>query len=305
MKILKFCFLILFIYPLELQAQQDEQSSMYMFNPLLFNPAYAGSKQEINAVAVARSQWIGMKGAPQSQFLSLHSPIKWRNMALGVHLSNDRIGSRGRTSAYADYAYTLQLGNERKLNFGISAGGDQLTVDYHQLYALDPDDPKYQASLSQIKFNSGAGIYYHTNRFYIGFSVPRLFETTLYDGGILISGAYVKRHYFLTAGYVFPVNSVIDLKSSLLVKVVDNAPVTADLNANLFFYRKFWFGGMYRYNESIGVNTAYQLKESLMFGYSFDYPINGLSSVRNFGSHEVMLSYIFGKNRSYGSPRYF
>ena len=94
-----------------------------------------------------------------------------------------------------------------------------------------------------------------------------------------------------------PINSVIDLKSSFLVKMVANAPVTVDLNVNAFMYKKIWFGGMYRFNESIGVNAAYQIKEFLMFGYSFDYPINGLSSVRNFGSHEIMLSYCFAKNR--------
>lgn len=305
MKSVLYSILMVIMMPLVSFSQQDEQSSMYMFNPLLFNPAYAGSKNEINAVAVARSQWIGMKGAPQSQFISLHSPIKFRNMALGTHLSNDKIGARARTSAYLDYSYTLQLGNERRLNFGISAGGDQISVDYSKLYALDPTDPQYLASISQFKFNGGAGVYYHSNRFYAGLSVPRLVEGKLYDGSVLLSGSYFKRHYFLTGGYVFPINSVIDLKTSVLVKMVSNAPITADVNANLFLYKKIWFGGMYRFNESIGMNAAYQIKEAFMFGYSFDYPINGLSSVRNFGSHEIMLSYIFGKNRAYGSPRYF
>jgi len=305
MRVITYITILAFVIPMVSLAQQDEQSSMYIFNPLLFNPAYAGSKNDIQAVAVARSQWIGMKGAPQSQFLSVHSPIKFRNMALGLHLSNDKIGARARTSAYLDYAYTVQLGNDRKLNFGISAGGDQISVDYSKLYALDPTDPQYLASLSQFKFNGGGGVYYHSKRFYAGFSIPRMVQAKLYEGSVLLSGAYVKRHYFLTAGYVIPLNSVIDLKTSFLLKMVQNAPVTVDLNANVFFYKKFWFGGMYRYNESVGLNAAYQLKESLMFGYSFDFPINGLSTVRNFGSHEVMLSYQFGKNKSYGSPRYF
>jgi len=305
MSVLKYFTILVFVIPVMSVAQQDEQSSMYMFNPLLFNPAYAGSKNDFHAVAVARSQWIGIKGAPQSQFISLHSPIKFRNMALGLHLSNDKIGARGRISAYLDYAYTLQLGKDRKLNFGISAGGDQISVDYSKLYALDPNDPQYLASVSQFKFNGGGGVYYHSNRFYAGLSIPRLVQAKLYEDDVLLSGSYIKRHYFLTTGYVIPINSVIDLKTSFLLKMVENAPVTADLNANVFFFKKFWFGGMYRYNESVGINAAYQLKESLMFGYSFDFPINGLSTARNFGSHEVMLSYQFGKNKAYGSPRYF
>jgi len=286
-------------------SQQDEQSSLYMFNPLQFNPAYAGTKDGLSAVAVARAQWIGVKGAPQSQFVSVHSPLKFKNMSLGAHLSNDAIGARSRTSLYADYAYTLRLKKNQKLNFGVSAGGEQISVDYSALYALDPTDPSYLASISQFKFNAGAGVYYYSDRFYAGFSVPRLSQSKLYDGSYLLSGSYVKRHYFLSAGYVMPINSVIDLKSSFLVKMVANAPVTVDLNVNAFMYKKIWFGGMYRFNESIGVNAAYQVKEFLMFGYSFDYPINGLSSVRNFGSHEIMLSYSFAKNRSFGSPRYF
>ena len=108
------------------------------------------------------------------------------------------------------------------------------------------------------------------------------------------------------AGYVHPINSVIDLKVSTLIKAVPNAPVTVDLNANLFMYKMIWFGAMYRFNESLGINAAYQLAESLMFGYAFDYPINGLNSVKNAGSHELMLNYTINhKKKAFGSPRYF
>ena len=106
-------------------AQQDEQSSMYMFNPLQFNPAYAGSRGDFNAVAIVRSQWVGMNGAPKSQFISLNSPLKIRNMSLGMHLSNDQIGARNRTSFYGDYAYTLRFKRGGNLNLGVSGGGEQ------------------------------------------------------------------------------------------------------------------------------------------------------------------------------------
>ena len=287
-------------------AQQDEQSSLYMFNPLQYNPAYAGSRGDLNATAIVRSQWVGIKGAPKSQFVSIHSPIKVKNMALGMHLSNDIIGARNRTSVYGDYAYTLHFQNGTKLNLGASAGVDQMSVDYQKLVAYDPTESDYLTSFSQMKFNAGAGAYYHSDKFYVGLSVPRLFESSLKNHAVVLSNSYTKRHYFLTAGYVKKINSVIDLKTSFLLKMVENAPLTLDLNANLFFYKTFWVGAMYRYNESVGVNVAYQIKEKLMFGYSFDYPINGLSRVNNLGSHEIMLNYsIPGRNKAFGSPRYF
>lgn len=299
--------LLLFIgLSFSIHAQQDEQSSMYMFNPLQFNPAYAGSRGDLSVTGVIRSQWVGISGAPRSQFISFNSPIKFKNMAVGANLSNDVIGARQRTSFYADYAYTLNFSKGQKLNLGLSFGGEQFVLDFQKLLAQDPTEVDYLASFSQINFNTGLGAYYFTNKFYVGLSVPRVFESKLVENGITLSNAFTKRHYFLMAGYVHPINSVIDLKVSTLIKAVPNAPVTVDLNANLFMYKMIWFGAMYRFNESLGINAAYQLAESLMFGYAFDYPINGLNSVKNAGSHELMLNYTINhKKKAFGSPRYF
>lgn len=299
--------LLLFIgLSFSIHAQQDEQSSMYMFNPLQFNPGYAGSRGDLSVTGVVRSQWVGISGAPRSQFISFNSPIKFKNMAVGANISNDMIGARQRTSFYADYAYTLNFSKGQKLNLGLSFGGEQFVLDFQKLLAQDPTEVDYLASFSQTNFNTGVGAYYFTNKFYVGFSVPRVFESKLVENGITLSNAFTKRHYFLMAGYVHPINSVIDLKVSTLIKAVPNAPVTVDLNANLFMYKMIWFGAMYRFNESLGINAAYQLAESLMFGYAFDYPINGLNSVKNAGSHELMLNYTINhKKKAFGSPRYF
>ena len=299
--------LLLFIgLSFSIHAQQDEQSSMYMFNPLQFNPAYAGSRGDLSVTGVVRSQWVGISGAHRSQFISFNSPIKFKNMAVGANISNDMIGARQRTSFYADYAYTLNFSKGQKLNLGLSFGGEQFVLDFQKLLAQDPTEVDYLASFSQTNFNTGVGAYYFTNKFYVGFSVPRVFESKLVENGITLSNAFARRHYFLMAGYVHPINSVIDLKVSTLIKAVPNAPVTVDLNANLFMYKMIWFGAMYRFNESLGINAAYQLAESLMFGYAFDYPINGLNSVKNAGSHELMLNYTINhKKKAFGSPRYF
>ena len=286
-------------------SQQDEQSSLYMFNPLQFNPAYAGSRGDLSVTAIVRSQWVGIDGAPQSQFVSMNSPFKDENKAYGLHFSNDIIGAKKRTSFYGDYAYTLHFQNGSKLNLGASFGGDQLSVDYQKLVAYDPTELDYLTSFAQLNFNVGAGAYFYSEKFYAGLSAPRLFETSLKDHATVLSNSFTKRHYFLTGGYVKKINSVIDLKTSFLLKMAENAPVTVDLNTNLFFHKKFWIGGVYRFNESVGVNLAYQIKESFMFGYAFGYPINGLSRVNNMGSHEVMLSFSFNKKNVSSSAKYF
>lgn len=298
-------FSFLMLLSLRSMAQQDEQSSLYIFNPLQFNPAYAGSRGDLSATGVIRSQWVGIKGAPKSHFFSVNSPMKNTNIALGMHLSNDAIGSKNRTSFYGDYSYTLNFKKFRKLNLGVSGGGEQLIVDNTKLLANDPTDVQYLSSFSQLKCNAGVGLYYYTERFYAGISVPRIFQTSLKYNSIVLSNSFTKRHYFISAGYVFPLNSVIDLKTSVLLKIVENTPITVDLNANLFFYKKLWVGAMYRFNESFGVNVAVQIKESFMFGYSFDFVTNGLSRINNSGSHEIMLNYSLNRKKAFGSPRYF
>lgn len=286
-------------------AQQDEQSSMYMFNPLHFNPGYAGSRGDLSAVGIFRAQWVGINGAPVSQFVSLHSPISAKNMNAGLNLSNDKIGARNRTSFFGSYSYTLHFNNKLKLNLGLSAGADMMSVNYNKLKAYDPDETDYLTSFTQTTFNVGSGVYLYSDRFYAGLSSPRLLETSLRDVSTTLTDSYVKRHFFLAAGYVHPINTLMDIKSSFLLKMTPNAPVTMDLNVNAFYSKTYWLGVMYRFNESVGVNLAYQLKESLMIGYAYDFPINGLSSVKNGGSHEIMLTYDFNKNRAFGSPRYF
>jgi type IX secretion system PorP/SprF family membrane protein len=303
----KFRFIVFLfcVTSLGVNAQQDEQSSMYMFNPLHYNPAYAGSRGDMSLVGIFRSQWLGINGAPVSQFLSFHSPLSYKNMAAGLNISNDKIGARNRTAFFGNYAYTLRFENGGKLNLGLSAGGDIMSVDFNKLKAYDPTEVDYLTSFSSTTFNIGTGAYYYTDNFYVGISTPRVLNTVLKNNGITLSDSYTKKHFFLASGYVYPINSIVDLKSSFLLKMTPNAPITLDLNSNVFLYKKYWAGIMYRFNESIGVNLAYQHKESLMIGYAYDFPINGLSSVKNGGSHEIMLTYDFNRNKAFGSPRYF
>jgi type IX secretion system PorP/SprF family membrane protein len=284
-------------------SQQDEQSSMYMFNSLQFNPAYAGSRGALNATLVHRSQWVGLDGAPITQFLSVHTPFANNSMGAGLHVTNDKKGASGRLSAFGDLSYSIPFGPRRKhrINIGLSAGFDMMNMTFQQLVGQDGDPFKVNAT--QTNFNAGAGVYYYSKNLYVGLSIPRLMKTEWKIGTV---ASLTKQHMFLAAGWVKPINSVTDFKLSTLVKLVQNAPITVDLNANVFFYKTFWIGAMYRYNESAGANIAYQFKEQWMFGYAYDFVYNGLRNSGLGGTHEIMLTYDMNGRRSvYASPRYF
>ena len=172
---------------------------------------------------------------------------------------------------------------------------------------VSTNDPVYTYYASKVRPNFGAGLYYHGERFYAGVSIPRLLRNRLGDGA-QIGQALQRRNLYVTSGYVFKLNSVVDFKPSTLVKITENAPVTFDLNANFLLYNILWIGPSCRFHESAGVNMAIQIKETVTFGYAFDFPINGLNAMRTNqkGTHEIMLSFdLKTKRKPYTSPRYF
>lgn len=286
-------------------GQTEEQASLYMFNPLLFNPAYAGTRGSINLVAGGRFQWVGFDGAPRSQFLSFSAPVVGQSLGLGFHLSNDQIGARSRTSAFADISYSIKLNRKNhRLAFGMSGGADWQVYNFSRLYTTDPDDPAYGYYASRVRPNFGAGLYYYGERHYLGISVPRLLRNRL--GNQTIGENLQRRHLYVTAGYVFKINSVIDFKPSTLVKISENAPLTFDLNANFLFYKTLWVGAMYRFHEAVGLNMAVMIKNTVTIGYAFDFPVNGMMNARQGGSHEVMVGFdLRTKKKAVRSPRYF
>lgn len=296
--------IVCFLFGNKSHAQQDEQMSLYMFNQLYLNPAYAGSRDALSAIAIARFQWVDFEGAPKTQWFSVHAPLLQRSLGLGAHLVNDRIGSRSRTAAYMDISGSIALNKRNdRLAAGLSAGFDVVGYDFSNVTVNDPNDPYYGNSYSATKPNIGAGLYYYGERHFISLSTPRLFEST-YNVDTLLQQLN-SRHYFLSGGYVFDLNSVLKLKPSIMMKYTPKAPITIDVNASLLMYDQLWAGLMYRYNESMGVNIVYTIKNMLSVGYVYDFPINGLRTYQ-YGSHEMFLRYDFVPKKSvYNSPRYF
>lgn len=293
------------VYHLSLMAQQDPQSSMYFFNPSFFNPGYVGSRGSINLTAVHRSQWVGIDGAPMTQFFSFHLPFASQNMGVGLNVFHDRVGSRVNTGIYANYAYHIRLNRKNhRLAIGIRGGTDIYQYDFSNLTVIDPSDPFYGTNFSTPAFNFGLGLYYYGERHYIGISAPRLLEPKV--ASLQNTEALLKRHFFFTAGYAFKLSTMVDLKPSVLVKMVENAPLTIDANLSLYLFKTVWIGALYRFHESLGLNLAYTHKDLFTIGYCFDYPLFNEMRLNNFGSHEVVLSFDFraGKRKAV-SPRYF
>ncbi len=279
-------------------AQQEPQSSLYMFNPLFFNPAYAGSRQTIHFVAHHRQQWVGIEGAPMTQFFSFDMPIKKTNLNIGVHGINDAIGARNNTSVFADVSYGFKLNrNNHRLALALSAGVDLYQVNYSQLPVVDPSDVNYaNGNFFRPIPNIGVGIMYYGKNHVIGFSIPRLIGFSLNGNQYIGSVSNVVRHYYLMGSVNIAVTRQLDIKPSAIIKMTENAPFSFDLNPSLVWKKKFWAGFLYRFNESLGLNLGFYIGSSVHVGYAFDYPYNDLR-LNNFGSHEILVGVDIGKRK--------
>jgi len=286
-------------------AQQDEQMSLYMYNQLYYNPAYAGSRDAVSAIAIARFQWVNFEGAPRSQWFSVHAPLMQRYLGVGLNAVNDRIGNRTRTAVYADVSGSIPVNkNGSRIAVGLSGGFDVIGYDFSEVKVNDPSDPYFGKVYTDTKPNVGAGLYYYGEKHYIGISSPRLLEVNSNNFDTLVTRLN-SRHFFLSGGYVFTLNSVLKLKPSTLIKYTPHAPITIDVNATFLMYDCVWAGLMYRFHESMGVNILVDFKKTFGVGYVYDFPINGLRTFQS-GSHEIFLRYdMRPKKSAYSSPRYF
>ncbi len=289
-------------------AQQDAQYTQYMYNTVSVNPAYAGSRGHLSIAALYRNQWVGLDGAPETQTLNLHTPMGYRGMGLGVSIVNDKIGPTSETYFDVDLSYTIQTSLDAKLSFGIKASAHMLDIRFSELdeFEIDPQLQAQQDIRNQFSPNVGAGIYYHTDRFYAGFSAPRILETTHFDESS-ISTAKEQINFYLITGYVYDINPFLKFKPTLLTKMVQGAPLQVDVSANFMFNEKFIGGVAYRWDAAFSGLFGFRISDEMLIGIAYDREITDLGATTfNDGSFEIIVRYDF--IRSVGnlkSPRFF
>lgn len=304
-----FCTLLVAFGTLEgLWAQQDAQYTQYMYNTVSVNPGYAGSRGHLSIAALHRSQWVGLDGAPKTQTLNLHTPVGYRGVGLGFSIVNDQIGPTSETYFDVDFSYTLQLARDARLSFGLKGSVHMLDIRFSELTQdpTNPDATLQQDIQNRLSPNVGAGVYYHTQRFYAGLSVPRFLETTHFEESSL-STADEQMNFYLITGYVWDFHPLWKFKPTLLTKMAMGAPLQVDVSANFMYNEKFIMGAAYRWDAAVSGMVGFQLSPAFLIGLAYDREITELGgAIFNDGSFEVILRYDF--IRSVGnikSPRFF
>lgn len=281
----KLYFLLLILAAHSASAQQDPLYAQYLTNPLLFNPAYAGLNNALNASLSFRNQWSGYPGSPTTVNLNSHLSLVENKVGLGGMIVRDVMGPTKNTEAHALASYKLKLDKDNRylLSFGMQAGIVTSANNYSNLHLDSPSDPQFAPGMNFTWPNIGFGAILTGEKFLVGISVPRMLKGKNDDGGLL----YNQHLYFFTS-YVHYLGTRLRLKPSLLLRGVKNAPLSADVNFNINIDTKYSAGVFVRNFNTYGVLVHAWFRNKFRLGYAFELPA-GKAIGPQFTSHEVTL----------------
>ncbi len=300
---------IFLLCSISLHAQIEPAFTQYMFNESFINPAYAGSHEYLSATGSYRNQWVGIAGSPKTETFSIHVPVANRKLGLGLSVMNETIGVSHQVTVKGNFAYRIIMPTS-VFAFGLQAGFANAQENLTRINTTVSGDNQFSSNVRKYFLpNAGFGMYFKTDRFYAGFSIPRLLENkfSVSQAEVIVRnvGNPDIWHYFFATGYVTDLSENIKFKPSIMVKAVANSPIEMDLNANFLFNELIWIGAGYRTGDAVSAMFGIQLSKNLRINYSYDYTLSALQQF-NSGSHEFTLQYglSFEKDKII-SPRYF
>ena len=274
-------------------AQQRPVQSLYMFDPILINPAYAGMQVQLSTTAIYRNQWVNLDGAPKTLTASTHSGFFKNKMGLGIIFSNDQIGIHNDASFYGVYSYKIRLTTTSSISFGLQGGFNNLKSDYNKLNLKNQGDPNLAGVVSKFNPNVGTGMFYRNKNIYVSISSPQLIKNAVFNAEAPPGSASLsqqERYYYVLMGTTLSLAENVKLFPSTLVRFQDEAPVSFDLNSTVVLYDVVGLGLSYRLQDGIVGLFELQVNEKFHVGYAYDFTTSLLRQFSN-GSHEIMINY--------------
>lgn len=312
-----FTIIILLAVCLPVLAQQEDQFTQFMYYKMGFNPAYAGSQDGACITAMDRHQWVGLDGAPESQLITFNMPLFNKRVGLGASVLRHTIGITQKYTAEVVYAYRIPVGRGM-FSMGLQGSIRLLRNDFDMVQSTQPSELDEAIPVGvQSKYvpNFGAGVYYSSRNFYLGFSSPRILENNIdfADLDAVISREVL--HLYAMGGVLFKISDKLDLQPQMLLKYVKSAPFDADVNLSFIYDNKITAGVSYRIGgstdtsvgESLSLLLGFQAGDSFFIGGSYDYTLSDLRDY-NDGTFELVLRYCIGgksEGEEYINPRFF
>ncbi len=286
-------------------AQNTTRFAQLNFAQGVNNPSALALDGSFMVDLIMRHQWLGVEGAPTTIALNGQYELDNDN-AIGFNYFYDRIGAQQLHSFNGQYAYRIRFSSDRFLALGASIGIDNRVISFTGSQLNDPNDPAFSTAgaYSRVFFNASFGIFYNASNFYVGASIPKLFQNTRIGNE---AGFQPPRwHYYMTMGGYIPIGGSFTFNPHMQLKVAYNAPIAADLILRNTFVNRFSIVVGYRTEQSLIAGVDFLVSQNFRLGYSFNYDIGPLSKVKGM-SNELYLGFAFPYNSdryNFGKRRY-
>lgn len=295
--------ILLLVSVFALNAQQDPLITIYQFNQLMFNPAYAGMHTNMSASLHTRAQWVGIEGSPVTNILSGHTAMYKNKVGAGAWLSYDQFGLYRNSEFFSAYSYKIKF-DDWQLSMGLQAGFSSYRTDFSKLNMEFDDDPVLLGAIDQItKPNFGTGFILSRERVFIGISIPKLINAKLREEAASLLRA--RRHFYASGGVVLVPSTFIKMKLASMLRIAEEQPASLDFSATLIIGEAIWAGLHTRNLNAVGMHAQLEISQTIRAGYAFELATNNLIH-NNLGSHEIMLCIdIVPLSFHYAKRRYF
>ena len=317
-------------------AQQRPHYTQYILNNYILNPALTGIENYTDVKISARDQWVGLNGAPQTFYLSVHGPIGkkdyktsptsfnlpgqnprgnayWENYTaseahhgIGFFMINDKTGLYNRFTADVSYAYHLGISPRTNIAAGFSGGISKISYDRTKATPVDPNDPAIgngSADIYKIVPDLNAGIWIYSANHFVGVAAQQVapYKASFNNN---TDGFKLLTHIFATTGYRFLLNDDVNAIPSVMLKYIVGSPVRPqfDMNIKLQYQDLLWIGGSYRSQDGYAAMAGVNVGNTFNIGYSYDLTTTKLNTVSR-GTHEIVLGFLVGNRYKDTCPR--
>jgi len=271
-------------------GQSEPKLSLFSYNPLQYNPAYAGVFDGLSINGLYSSQWTGFEGAPKTMYFSAHSNVFRREVGAGLNIISDKIGPVQDLQFVANFAYHIYINDDLNLTFGLKAGIDNFMIDYNLLSIENPEEAGLtRGSISQYSPIIGSGFYVSNEKVYFGFSIPNILKTNFYDE-YKNSVANSKPNYFFTGGYKIEIQDEVYLTPNFLTRITSGSPESTLLALNLDYQNRILGSLNVQPAASLGGFFGYRFENHISVGYAFDFSLNKFSNY-NSGCHTFYMNF--------------
>ena len=287
---------------LQALAQNRVNYSQYMHNHQIFNPAFVEESRNLGGSVLYRNQWMGIEGTPQTFIGDVF--YGFRNHNFDLQFLHDQITVFSHLEIGGSYSYTLKLGRDTRMAFGIKASYNQQTANYNELSYFDGGDPSLSGTVKKSGVNFGAGIFVRSKDWHAGLGGPYLFNNNNIGPQSTMFGDMTYQHFFLTGGYRFVDEYGFQFYPTTLIKWTKGSPLTVSLDMNFLLRDRFWASAGYRIDNTVILSAGIILWKDFKVIYSYDL---GLGKVNRFGgmTHELSLGYGVSLYRSAFEKRKF